>query len=78
MTRANAAGATMPLVAADEFIDRVRARCAPHRNGVGGYCLSCLLAELEDVLLEENRSMKRDDAFELVQEWRMAADERAH
>ena len=62
----------------DAFIARVRARCAPHRDGVGGYCLDCFLAELEDVLLEENPSMNRADAFELVQEWRLAADEAAH
>ena len=62
----------------DVFLARVRARCAPHRNSVGGYCLACFLAELEDVLLEENPWMKRDDAFELVQEWRLAADEMAH
>ena len=68
----------MPLVAAHEFIARVRVRCAPHRNGVGGYCLSCFLAELEDVLLEENSWMKRADAFELVQEWRVAVDEIPH
>ena len=65
-------------MAAEKFIARVKARCAPHRNGVGGYCLSCFLAELEDVLLEENPWMKRDDAFELVQEWRMAGDEAEH
>ena len=38
----------MPL---DAFMARVRARCAPHRNGVGGYCLPCFL--------EENPWMKR-------------------
>ena len=52
----------------DAFIASVKARCAPHRNGVGGYCLDCFLAEFEDVLVEENPWMKRDDAFELVQE----------
>ncbi len=62
----------------DAFMARARARCAPHRNGVGGYCLSCFLSELEAVLLEGNSWMKRADAFELVQEWRAEAGRPLH
>ena len=34
-----------------------------------GACHECLLAEMEQVLLEENPEMKAGDVFELVQEW---------
>ncbi len=48
-----------------EFWDRACRRCA---QDVGA-CHECLLAEMEQVLLEENPEMKAGDVFELVQEW---------
>ena len=66
------------MISPDELVRRARERCKPHRQGVGGFCRECLLAELEQAIAEEHPEMKRGDVFELVQEWLMHEDERVH
>ncbi len=50
-----------------ELLRRARERCAQHRGPTRGICRECYLAEMEEMLLEQNPSMCRGDAFELVQ-----------
>ena len=52
-----------------ELLRRARERCARHRGPTHGVCRECLLAEMEEMLLEQSPGMCRGDAFELVQEW---------
>lgn len=61
-----------------ELLRRARERCAHHRGPTRGVCRECLLAEMEEMLLEENPELHRGDAFELVQEWARAAKEHQH
>ncbi len=55
-----------------ELIRRARERCDEHRGPTRGICRECLLAEMEEMLLEQNPGMCRGDAFELAQEWARA------
>ena len=57
-----------------ELLRRAQERCAQHRGPTSGVCRECLLAEMEEMLLEQNPGMYRGDAFELVQEWARAAE----
>ena len=59
---------------AERLAARARDRCH-HRNDSIGFCRRCLLEEMEQMIAEENPEMKRADAFELVQEWILAADQ---
>ncbi len=56
-----------------ELLRRARQRCAQHRGPTRGVCRECLLAEMEEMLLEQNPGLYRGDPFELVQEWARAA-----
>ncbi len=56
------------MISPEELVRRARERCKPHRQGVGGFCRECFLAELEEAIAEEHPELKRGDVFELVQE----------
>ena len=58
---------------ADTLITRARERCARHLPA-SGVCHQCFRAELEEMLLDENHGMKRDDAHLLVLEWVQRAE----
>ena len=58
-----------------ELLRRARERCAQHRGPTRGVCRECLLAEMEEILLEQASDMCRGDAFELVQEWARSASQ---
>ena len=66
------------MISPEELVRRARKRCKPHRQGVGGFCRECMLAEIEEAIAEEHPEMKRGDVFELVQEWMRAVDEEVH
>ena len=61
----------MPLMAS-VLLRRARQRCAQHRGPTRGICRECFVAEMEEMLLEQNSDMRSGDAFELVQEWAAA------
>ena len=44
-----------------DLLQRARERCAEHLPGKG-MCRECFLAEMEEMLMEENSEMLRDDA----------------
>ena len=46
---------------------RARERCAQHHGT--DYCSRCIREELDQVLLEENPELCRDDATNIVSEW---------
>ena len=48
-----------------------------HRQGVGGVCRECLLAEIEEAIATEHPELDREEVFELVQEWLRAVEEGA-
>ncbi len=62
----------------DELITRPRLRCSRHRGPTSGMCRQCFLAEMEEMLLDENHGMKRDDAHLLVLEWVQRAEQPTH
>ncbi len=64
------------MISPEELVRRARERCKPHRQGVGGVCRECLLAEIEEAIAEEHPELERGDVFELVQEWLRAVEER--
>ena len=66
------------MISPEELVRRARKRCKPHRQGVGGFCRECYLAELEEAIAEEHPEMKRGDVFDLVQEWLRRDDDLAH
>ena len=61
----------------DDLIQRARERCAQHLAGKG-VCRSCVLGEMEDMVLEENPDMRRGDAHDLVWEWVQRAEQPTH
>ena len=67
-----------PTISAEELVRRARERCKPHRQGVGGFCRECMLAEIEEAIAEDHPEMKRGDVFDLVAEWLRAVDELSH
>ena len=63
---------------AETLIQRAQQRCSKHLPGRGS-CHSCVLEEMEDVLLEENPELSRGDYHhDLVWSWVAAADAAAH
>ncbi len=52
----------------DDLLQRARERCAGHLAD-GRLCRDCVVGEMEDMLLEENPAMPRDDARDLALEW---------
>ena len=62
----------------DELITRARQRCSRHLGPAKGMCRQCFLAELEDMLLEENPEMQRRDAHDLAREWAQRVDQPGH
>ena len=62
---------------AERLSASARSRCS-HRADPIGFCRRCLLEEMEQMIAEENPEMKRADAFELVQDWTLVADEPEH
>ena len=57
--------------------DRARRRCSGHLPAEG-VCRKCLLAEMEEMILEGHPEMCRGDAFELVQEWVLVGEDAEH
>ena len=63
------------MISPEELVSRARVRCKPHRQGVGGFCRECMLAEIEQAIAEEHAELDRGEVFELVQEWLRAERE---
>ena len=66
------------MISPEALVRRARKGCEDHRDRVNGICQECLLAEIERAIPEAHPELKRDDVFELVQEWLMQEDESFH
>ncbi len=66
---ANAARAMEPTISVEELVSRARERCQHHRQGVGGGCRGCLLAEIEEAVAVASPRLGPGEVFELVEGW---------
>ena len=58
------------MISPEELVSRAGVCCKPHRQGVGGFCRECILAEIEQAIADEHPELDRGEVFEVVMQSR--------